>query len=102
MATPYVTTTGAGIDLKVRVIPRSSKNQVGGVRQDALVVKLTAPPVDGKANHALLKFLAKRLGIAPSLLSIEKGASARDKLVQISAEAGMTEGDVISRLRPAS
>ncbi len=65
----------------MRVQPRASRDGLGGVREGALVVRLTAPPVEGAANAALLKLLAKALGLPPSALELLRGQSGRDKLV---------------------
>lgn len=67
--------------LRVRVQPRASRDGLGGVRAGALVVRLTAPPVEGAANAALLKLLGKALGLPPSALQLLRGQSGRDKLV---------------------
>jgi uncharacterized protein len=77
--------------IAVRVQPRSSKNEIAGERDGALIVRVTAPPVAGKANDAVRKLLAKRLGIAPGRVTVVRGASGRDKLVEID---GMEEDAV--------
>jgi hypothetical protein len=69
--------------IAVRVQPRSSKDEIAGEREGALIVRVTAPPVEGRANDAVRKLLAKRLGIAPSRVTVVRGASGRDKLVEI-------------------
>lgn len=69
--------------LAVRVQPRARKDEIGGERDGALMVRVTAPPVEGKANDAVRKLLAKRLGIAPGRVSVVRGATGRDKLVEI-------------------
>ena len=69
--------------LNVRLGPRASRNEIVGMRGDSLVVRVSAPPVDGKANLALCELLAKRLGIAKSTVRVVKGQTARDKLVSI-------------------
>jgi uncharacterized protein len=79
--------------IAVRVQPRAPKNEIAGERGGALIVRVTAPPVEGKANDALRKLLAKRLGIAPGRVSVVRGASGRDKLVEID---GM-EADAVRR-----
>ncbi len=68
-----------GVTFAVRVAPRASRNKVLGAHQGALKVALTAPPVDGAANAALVAFLAKRLGVAKRDLSIVQGESSRHK-----------------------
>lgn len=73
-----------GAALAVRVTPRARKNQIVEVLSDGTVkVHLTAPPVEGKANEALLKFLAGILGVSASRLDIVAGATGRDKLVSV-------------------
>lgn len=70
-------------DLRVRLQPRAKSNELVGLREGTLVVRVTAPPVDGKANAALCKLLAKRLGVAPSTVAVIRGQSAREKVVRV-------------------
>jgi uncharacterized protein len=79
------------VRIAVRVQPRARKDEIGGERGGVLIVRVTAPPVEGKANDAMRKLLAKRLGIAPGRVSVVRGATGRDKLVEI---AGMDAGAV--------
>ena len=69
-------------ELSVRLQPRARRNEIVGWRDGVLLVRVTAPPVDGKANAALCKLLAKRLGVAPSTVAVIRGSSARDKLLR--------------------
>jgi uncharacterized protein (TIGR00251 family) len=73
-----------GLTLRVRVQPRASRDVLGGERDGALVVRLTAPPVEGAANKALGRLLGRVLGVAPSAVRIVRGANARQKHVAIS------------------
>lgn len=82
--------------VNVRVVPRSSKNELRW-EGDALKVRLTAPPVDGAANAALLKFLSARLKLPQSALQIVQGATSRQKVIQID---GMTHDELVQRLPP--
>jgi len=75
--------SGADVLLPVTVQPRASRNMVAGLHGDALKLLLTAPPVDGAANAACLRFLAELLGINRARLSIFKGTKARHKLIRI-------------------
>ena len=68
-----------GVVFEVRVAPRASREKIVGVHDGALKVALTAAPVDGAANAALIKLLAKRLGIAKGAVEIVHGAHARTK-----------------------
>lgn len=69
--------------LALRVQPRSSKNEIAGERAGALLVRVTAPPVDGKANAAVRRLIAKRLGVPARRVSIVRGVSSREKLVEV-------------------
>jgi uncharacterized protein (TIGR00251 family) len=74
-----------GVTLAIRVTPRASKNQVAQIMADGTIkITLTAPPVEGKANTALAKFLAEILQVPISSIEIIAGASGRSKLVSIS------------------
>ena len=73
-----------GLTLRVRVQPRASRDALGGEREGMLVVRLTAPPVEGAANEALARFLGRVLGVAPSAVRIVSGASGRQKRVAVS------------------
>lgn len=85
----------ADATLHIRVIPRSSRNQITGWRDGVLQVKLTAPPVEGAANESLIKFLADSLGIRRSQITLSSGDRSRSKTLKIS---GLTEDDVKGRL----
>jgi uncharacterized protein (TIGR00251 family) len=82
--------------LKIRVIPRAKKTEWGGKRGDALVVRLQAPPVEGAANEALIKFLAKEFGVRAGDVQIVSGERARDKVVRVE---GREEGELQDRLK---
>ncbi len=81
--------------LKVRVIPRARRNEITGWRDEALVVRLTAPPVGGAANKLLKRFLARELGLRPSEIEIVRGEKARDKVLRL---GGLSQEDVTRRL----
>ena len=71
------------VRLRVRVNPRSSRNQITGWQDDVLAVKLTAPPVEGAANKACIGFLADTLGIKKSQIALVSGTTSRDKVFEI-------------------
>ena len=81
--------------INVRVIPRSSKNSIEW-EEGTLKVRLTAPPVDGAANEALLTLLAQRLGLPKRDIHIIQGATGRHKNVEIT---GMTLEELEQRIR---
>lgn len=72
-----------GFSLRVRVIPKAHRNAVVGVEEGALVVRLTAPPVDGKANEALLDYLASVLNARPKQVRLQSGDRSRHKVLLI-------------------
>jgi len=85
----------ASVTLTVRIQPRASKNEVLRLENGGIKIRLTAPPVDGAANEALVKFLADRFGVAKSQVEIVSGHTSRDKIVRIS---GVTDADAESLL----
>ena len=72
-----------GAILNLRIVPRAHKNAIHGELGDALKIRLAAPPVDGKANAALIAFLAEQLKVAKTDLAIKSGHSARIKRVLV-------------------
>jgi uncharacterized protein (TIGR00251 family) len=93
----WVTTKGNGVRLTIKVMPRASQSAVCGVQGDALKIKLTAPPVDGKANEALVDFLCERLGTSRTRLQITHGATSRIKWVDVN---GISESAARALLTP--
>lgn len=69
--------------IAVRVQPRARRDEIVGVRDGVLVVRVTAPPVDGRANEAVSRVLAQALGVRASSVGVRHGARSRDKLVGI-------------------
>jgi len=84
-----------GALLAVRLQPRASRNQLLGEQAGALRISLTTPPVEGRANRALLLFLGKLLRIPPSTLELRQGAHSRDKLLFV---PGLTATEARLRL----
>jgi uncharacterized protein (TIGR00251 family) len=70
-------------DLAVRLQPRARREAVVGEREGAVVIRVTAPPVDGRANAALEAFLAAKAGVPKSAVSVVRGHTSRDKLVRV-------------------
>jgi len=69
--------------IAVRVQPRASRDEIAGEREGVLAVRVKAPPVDGRANEAVRRLVAKRVGVPPSRVRVVRGESARDKLLEI-------------------
>ncbi|MBP1761367.1 MAG: hypothetical protein H6Q64_909 [Firmicutes bacterium] len=90
-----ITTNASGVCLEVQVQPRSSRNQIVGEQDGRLKIKLTAPPVEGEANQALINYLAQLLQVPKKNVKLLKGESARHKLIEI---IGVTEQELIAKL----
>jgi len=84
----------------VRVTPKASRNKILGILDDGTVkISLTAPPVDGQANEALVKFLAEVLDVPKSNIEVVAGATGRDKLVSIvGIDASAVNDRIMARL----
>lgn len=68
---------------RIKVIPRASRNEVIPLETGELKVKLTAPPVDGKANEALIALLAEYFQVKPKAIRLLQGQSSRNKLIEV-------------------
>lgn len=69
--------------LTLHIQPGAKKTEVAGLYGDALKIRLAAPPVDGKANAALIEFVAERLGLAKSSVSLKSGQTSRRKVLAV-------------------
>ena len=74
------------MELDVRVIPRAARDELAGTREGRLLVRVTAPPVDGRANAAVCALLASVAGVPKGAVSVVRGESSRDKRVRIAGE----------------
>ena len=95
--TEAIRTHGDGVSLTLTIMPRAGRDEIAGLAGGSLRVRLKAAPVEGRANEALLAFLAKKLGIPRSALSIVAGASSKHKVVHA---VGMTVEAATARLLP--
>jgi uncharacterized protein len=87
-----------GCTLSVRVHPGARKNGVTGVHGNSAKIALTAPPIDGKANEALIAFLAEALRLPRARVSLVSGATSRSKILRIT---GKSAAEVATALSPA-
>ena len=88
-----------GVVFKVLVQPRSSQNMLVGLYNDALKVKLTAPPVNNAANRMMIQFLAKALSVPKSSLEIVSGHNSRKKQVLLHSSRAKISEEEYSRLK---
>lgn len=93
----YIREHQEGVTLTVKVIPNSSKNSIAPDAQGRLIVRLSAPPVEGKANKELVRFLAKKLGAPQSAVTILQGKSSKEKVLLI---AGADTASVLQVIEP--
>ena len=86
---------GRSVVFRVRVQPRAANDKLAGLYDDALKVRLTAPPVDGAANEALQIFLARGLGVPRGGVELVTGHTGRNKLVRV---VGLSRAELLQRL----
>jgi uncharacterized protein len=81
--------------LKLRIVPNAKRSEIVGEYGDAVKVKVAAPAVDGKANAALLEFLAETLGVSVRVVTLIAGEKSRDKVIAVE---GMEAEEVREKL----
>ncbi len=94
---PWCCTKPGGVRLTVQITPNAKKTEVVGVFGDALKLKLQAQPIEGRANEALIRFLAKTLGVSRAAIVITHGQTNRKKLIEVSS-ATLSPDDVAQLL----
>lgn len=100
MTSGWLGEDGSGnLILRLHVQPGAGETAVVGLHGEALKIRLAAPPVDGKANEALVAFLARRLGIAKARVELVAGAASRAKRVRIS---GVSRAEILKLLADVS
>ncbi len=87
---------GDVVTFGVRMVPRASRNKIAGIHDGAVRIRLTAPPVEGAANEALVAFLSTVLRVAKRDIELISGQTARNKVVSVS---GLSAEEVEARLR---
>jgi uncharacterized protein (TIGR00251 family) len=87
---------GESVTFSVRVVPRASRNKIAGIQDGAVRIRLTAPPVEGAANEALVGFLSTVLRVAKQDVELVSGQTARNKTISVS---GLSAEEVEARLR---
>lgn len=98
MNAAFVQDVADGCTLAVRVHPGARKNAVTGVHDGALKISLTTPPVEGRANEALIAFVAEALGLPKARVALLSGQTSRSKLLRIT---GRSAAEVTAALDPA-
>ena len=95
----YFRWDGADLLLACHQQPKASKDEFAGLHGERLKIRISAPPIDGRANAQLLAFIAKAFGVAKSQVSLDSGDSSRQKRVRIQAPRQLPE---LPGLAPAS
>jgi len=85
-----------GVAIQIHAQPGAKRTEVAGLHGDCLKLRLASPPVDGKANACLIEFLAERLGVSRSSITITRGMSSRRKTVHV-AVAGLQPEALLER-----
>jgi uncharacterized protein (TIGR00251 family) len=91
----------AAVTLKIYLHPRASRDAICGLRGDAIKVNVTAPPVEGKANMALQRFIAAKLNLSASQVEIMAGKRSRQKILRISGISRAAVEKALGILLPA-
>jgi uncharacterized protein (TIGR00251 family) len=92
----WVRIGAAVVDVRVRVVPRSSRSRIAGVVGDRLRVQVTAPPVEGEANREIAELLARSAGLPARHASVTAGATSRSKTVRLACD---DPAGVVAKLR---
>ena len=95
---PFLRRHANGVGVSLHVQPRASRTEIVGVFGERLKVAVSGPPVDGKANAALCKFLGKKLGVAKSSVTLVRGTTGRQKELFVQ---GVTLKEVLAILPPS-
>ena len=92
----YIKETKNGVVLRIHVVPKSAKSEISGVQDDALKLKITAPPVEGQANEACKRFLSDILGVRKNQVTIISGHKSRKKTIAIEGIGKKEIEDIIA------
>ena len=93
---------GEKLVLHCQLQPRASTDDIVGVQADKLKIRITAPPVDGKANSHLVKFLSRQFGVAKQNVQLISGGTSRYKIIEISSPTKLPEKASVRKSDPIS
>jgi len=101
MTTPWLKPQGDGVILTLHIQPGAKKTEIAGIHGDALKIRLAAPPVDGKANQALIAFLADTLGMTKQHFTLVSGQTSRAKRIAVAGgEATVVAAVLLAAVKP--
>ena len=92
----FIRETKNGVVLRIHVVPKSAKSEISGIQDDALKLKITAPPAEGQANEACIRFLSDTLGVRKSRITIVSGHKSRKKTIAIEGIGKKEIEDIIA------
>jgi uncharacterized protein (TIGR00251 family) len=100
MTTPAgpISQTPTGVRVSVRVVPRAAKDEIAGLRDGRILIRVTAPPIDSAANEAVAALLADRLHVRRRAVRIASGQTSRSKLVDIDGVSAAAVADLLTAL----
>jgi uncharacterized protein (TIGR00251 family) len=87
----FVEVSGGGLLLHCHIQPRAARDAIVGLHDGRLKIQVASPPVDGKANDQLIRFVAKLLGVAKSRVSLVRGETSRHKTLRIDGLAALPD-----------
>ena len=97
MSRPWCSRHGDRLRINVHVQPNASRTEISGVMENAIKIRLHAPPVDGKANEALVNFIAEQLKVAKRDVSVSHGLSSRQKVIEVRTAMGVEQVEALLR-----
>jgi uncharacterized protein (TIGR00251 family) len=100
MSQTWCSAVAHGVRIAVHIMPNAKKSEVIGLHDDALKIRLQAQPIEGKANEALIRYLADRLNVPKSSVSITHGHTNKRKILEVRTQ--MTVDAVRAALLPAN
>jgi uncharacterized protein (TIGR00251 family) len=90
--------TGTGVLIRLRVMPKARRTEPEGLRGDRLALRVQAPPVEGQANQAVLRWAAEAFGVRGSAVRLARGEKSREKDVAIDGLTAERAGEILSAL----
>lgn len=97
MVRPWCSRHGDRLRISVHVQPNASRTEISGVLESAIKIRLHAPPVDGKANEALVNFIAEQLNVAKRDVSVSHGHSSRQKIIEVRTDMAVEQVEALLR-----
>lgn len=97
MVRPWCSRHGEWVRIAVHVQPNASRTEITGVVEGALKIRLHAPPVDGKANDALISFMAERLKVAKRDVDVSRGHGSRQKMLEVRTDMAVEQLEALLR-----